>query len=307
MPTTEFDIFVFWFTGLVLVLNIIFFFRLTFLPFARFVGGVEMILKKLLPFIIVSVLLLLAFVYGFWINKNDECDTFRDCIFWALGNFISNSIESRELDDHPQGMVLEFFFMFAILIVLLNVVIAIVSDAWEASTDKSTQLFWKFRLEKIHWLGFVENLWSHSNCSSINMCWVDNMWTSFGSSDISFWEQAPYNLVTKKIHYDRPPSAFGKKMIEQINSVKSLHSDLYWAKSEKSGELTWIEKFVIVLKWLGTCVGYGALVVLGFITGGLLWPKKFRLAVLTSEYFHNHESNSKNGNDMRERADSIVD
>ena len=67
-------------TGFVLVLVVISFFRSAFLPFARFVGGVILIVKMVIPFLIVSVLLICAFLYGFYMTKHAYCDTFVGCI-----------------------------------------------------------------------------------------------------------------------------------------------------------------------------------------------------------------------------------
>lgn len=263
-------------TGFVLILNFILYCRATFLPFARFVGGVEMILKKLLPFIIVSLLLLLAFAYSFWIINHDKCTTLEECFSWTIG-----SIFNFELEDGDYVALL-FLFMFIILMVLLNVVIAIVSDAWTISADQSTQFFWKFRLEKMFTLGYLD---TYNGQSFAGLHIIDSIrYIPVGSSDVSFWKQAPYNSVTTKKHYDNPK--LNPKHEEMINTAKSLRSDLYWAKEEKGQgkELTWSETFYVFSRWVAVCFIYISLIVMGCATFGLCWPKRFRIAVTSLKY-----------------------
>jgi ankyrin repeat protein len=52
-------------TGILLILQFIFYLRATFLPFATFVGGLLQIFNDLVPFYVVSFLLLLAFTFAF--------------------------------------------------------------------------------------------------------------------------------------------------------------------------------------------------------------------------------------------------
>jgi len=278
-PSLDIPPTIFCITGFVLVLNIIFYFRATFLPFATFVGGLVAILFKLMPFIIVSLLLLLAFVYSYWIT-NDLCPSFMDCLLLTV-----TTIFTFEFDGG--NYAIELLFMLIILMVLLNVVIAIVCDAWGSSSDLSTQLFWKYRLETIYENWYTEQILTYTRVNisakivDTTMRRIDSLWnTSYGSKDASFWEQAPYNIVTKKEHYDEPYEYFNPEQTREINLVKSLHTDLYWAKKGKGGKLTGFEKFAIVFRWLTSCIFYSFLVILGLVTGGLFWPEKFRLSLL---------------------------
>jgi hypothetical protein len=126
--------------GALLIAQFTFFLRSTFLPFARFVGGLTTIFATLIPFFIVSALLLLAFAYGFFIQgDNDACPNITECYAWTLGGFFSGSDETNT--------VLDVLFGVIAIVVLLNVVIAIVSEAWETAQERALNLFWKFRLE----------------------------------------------------------------------------------------------------------------------------------------------------------------
>jgi hypothetical protein len=84
--------------------------------------------------------LLLAFAYGFFIQGDiDACPNITECYAWTLGGFFSGSEETNT--------VLDVLFGVIAIVVLLNVVIAIVSEAWETAQERALNLFWKFRLE----------------------------------------------------------------------------------------------------------------------------------------------------------------
>ena len=126
-------------TGALMVVQMTFFLRATFLPFARFVGGLITIFSTLVPFFIVASLMLLAFAYGFMI-QDDICNqNLWECYTFTLQGFFSG------FDDTDD--ILDVLFGFIAIIVLLNVVIAIVSDTWQSADQKAISLFWKFRLE----------------------------------------------------------------------------------------------------------------------------------------------------------------
>ena len=126
-------------SGALLIIQLTFFLRATFLPFARFVGGLTSIFSTLVPFFIISNLLLLTFAYGFFIQGNERCPNLLSCYGWTLQGFFSGSDDT---DD-----ALDVFFGFIAIVVLLNVVIAIVSESWENAADRAIGLFWRFRLE----------------------------------------------------------------------------------------------------------------------------------------------------------------
>lgn len=72
-------------TGTMLIIQITYFLRSTFLPFSRFVGGVLLIFKTLIPFFIVSMLLLLAFAYNSLVwGEGENCSTLVKCFLKAL-------------------------------------------------------------------------------------------------------------------------------------------------------------------------------------------------------------------------------
>ena len=166
--------------------------------------------------------------------------------------------------------------MISILMVLLNVDIVIVGDAWQSSADQSTRFFWKFRLNKISTLEYAETLCRRSNDPSFTRPHsIDSIWnTPYGNNDVSFWKLPPYNSVRLEDYYDRLYDHFNPKYAEKINMTKSLQSDLYWANMKKGNELTWFEAFVTFSHWLAACALYLFLVVLGVYNVWFVLAKK---------------------------------
>ena len=62
----------FTFTGILLIVQFIFYLRATFLPFAMFVGGLLQIFSDLVPFYVISFLVLLAFSFAFVMMESYE-------------------------------------------------------------------------------------------------------------------------------------------------------------------------------------------------------------------------------------------
>jgi len=179
-----------------------------------------------------------------------------------------------------------------VAIILLNIVIAIVCEAWGTATERSTLLFWKFRLEKIKEVYFAEKLRNYFPTFpkfrriTRYIDGVENM--SYGD-DIP-WTKAPFHHIKTKDHYDKPRYYFDADLANTILKVKSLQADLYWndidAKSDdmdaggKYTSFISFDKFTLILKWLGAGIFYMILIILGIPTAGLLWPKNFRSGVL---------------------------
>jgi ankyrin repeat protein len=99
-------------TGVLLLLQFIFIVRTTFLPFARFVAGLFQITVALLPFVVVSALLLLAFTYSFLIRKYEGCsEGFAPCFYFTLYGFFYG------IDD-PTNNILDVVFGVIAVVIL---------------------------------------------------------------------------------------------------------------------------------------------------------------------------------------------
>jgi len=266
-------------TGFTVVFQLIIFLRTTILPFARFVGGLLIIMKKLIPFVVVAMLLIWAFIHAIWITGLED----------EPNLYLSFRETYKDVFDFsPENLNgFEVLFSVLVIIVLLNVLIAIVGEAWESAAYKSSSLFWKYRLEKIYQLRYVlkirersENPFSDTSTIFDAMLHkIDNLSDVSYGGDIS-WTVEPYHILKVKDHYDNPHKYFYPDQAKIILHAHSLQGDLYWAKIDNN-DLTFYGKISIILKWLGYLIFYSALVILGVPVFGIIWPKKVRVAMLT--------------------------
>jgi len=270
-------------TGLFVVMQFILILRNTIQPFARFVGGLLLIVKQLVPFIVVNLLVLWFFVYAWWIKEsvrgsaNNTIKLRFQESFMLIFDFSERDSDNSDADTIG---LLHILFALLIIIVLFNILIAIVGEAWQSSDQISNGLFWKYRLEKIKELRYAtkyQRRFVDSRFSKL-MEKIDNIrYISYGS-DIS-WNKSPYHLVDTRDHYENPQNYFGAEQSKVIHDARSLNATMYW--EEMSGDVTSWRKAMILLGWFGSLIRYGMLVILGFPTLGILWPKKFRASLLS--------------------------
>ena len=175
-------------TGLVWFNNLEFL-RKTFLPFSIFVNGLITIIWDLIPFLIVSSIVLLAFsqMYHIISLAKGICDevplddeslhfcTSGRAIFSTYAMFVAG-IETQDFGSQtPMEIVSMILFGFIVVVILLNVVIAIVSKSWGKVTKKGRQVFWEYRLiyyqDVKNYNGFFpKNKWAQT----VNKC-IDNV------------------------------------------------------------------------------------------------------------------------------------
>jgi len=272
-------------TNFFVIAQVIIYLKSTFLPFARFVGGLLMIIRKLMAFLVVSLLLILAFAYAFWIKDsgNVTCPDIRTCL---------KATYAKLFDYSPEELgFTEIIFGILILIVLLNVVIAIVGEAWTAAAEESTHMFWKFRLDKISQLRCGAQVW-HVKIFSPLMDKIDNL-ESISYADNFSWTKPPFSILETYDQYNNPSKYFCDDLSLKIIDAHSLQADMYWyqVETEKNKEKIDLKDHVsdgipgsrisLLLKWLGYCLFYSILVVLGLPLCGIIWPKKFRAGLLS--------------------------
>lgn len=122
------------------------------------------------------------------------------------------------------------------------------------------------------------------------MHFIDNQIGISYQNDIS-WTKTPFNLVTERAQYENPQKYFSSDVTEIILAAKSLSADLYWAEmdarnngteeTDGDGQLKSRAKLVYIFKWFGSCALYVFLIIIGFVTGGIFWPRNFRSGVLS--------------------------
>lgn len=276
-------------TSTMAILQLTFFLRTTFVPFARFVGGLTLIFQTLIPFFIVSGLLLLAFAYGFRVSHNDAgclanceedaCDMCQASLgqwyYWVLGGFFSGA-------DSTDSPTLDLLFGVTAIIILLNVVIAIVSDAWEVSSLQSQALFWKFRLEFLsesRLFTYMEKRTCKGSHFARLSQFIDQI-PDIKIADDAPWAQKPLSVMKSKEEYYRPEDYFKSDLARKIRKGHSLRAEMYWIKMD-GGNATFCLKCTAIMKWLLLSVLYCLLIMLGMLTGGWFWPKNFRRRVLS--------------------------
>jgi len=259
-------------TGAFLIVQCTSFLRSTFLPFARFVGGLLLIFNTLIPFFIVSLLLLLAFAYAFRVWGQADCHSLGRCYYAVLQGFFSGTDETSNAID--------VLFGFVAIIILLNVVIAIVDEAWGSAAEHATQLYWDFRLDFLSGVRYfsvlTEKVCPGGLLDTLGTL-IDKMENVNYGDDIG-WSKPPYNEVKTKAQYDRPYEWFVPDLAKQVMRTHSLQADLYWSKIKGREEkyslarITCI-RFIVILKCLISLVVYFVLIILGIFTAGFFWPK----------------------------------
>ena len=304
-------------TGIMLIISFIFFCRSTFLPFARFVGGVFLIVTTLVPFFTISLLLLLVFTYSFRIagDHEEECKTFQLCYMFTLQGFFSGSDDTKD--------ILDVFFGVVAIVILLNVVVAIVGDGWDVATERASSMYWSFRvsylLESRIFSVIQKNFMNHDFVNKL-IGMIDGV-PNIEFVDSIVWSKGVYCQVTTRDQYERPSRYFDADVASKIMRARSLQADLRWAQMEseqrtkeklrindkirvhqetteeqgkKDFELTEDEKLMskkvsngkvlalhALLKFLKECFIYTILIALGIPFGGWFWPVNFRKGVLS--------------------------
>jgi len=253
-----------------------------------------------MAFIVISLLVLYVFAYQYMIddygndvdkdnstvtNGDSNSDSDSGCHFKVTCNLklvIISLFDFSPPGDAPISLI-EIMFGVLVVIVLLNVVIAIIDEAWTSAAEKSTRMFWLFRLEKISQLRYAIKVRDNFCASCIYyrtlLMKIDSVENIKYGGDVS-WTKPPYHILTMKDHYDNPNTYFNPEDSLKIIEAHSLQADMYWAKMENN-KLTFIGRSIILLKWLGLCLLYAILIVLGIPLCGIIWPKQFRAGVLS--------------------------
>lgn len=110
----------------------------------------------LVPFLVISVITLFAFAYMYYVQDYAEpatYDPFEHNADWPYKSmstsFLTVYSPFAEGPEGNTGGALDFLFGIVIVIVLLNVVIAVVSEAWVEATKEANDAFWSYRLDLI--------------------------------------------------------------------------------------------------------------------------------------------------------------
>lgn len=264
-------------TGILLVTNVIFSLRTTFLPFALFATGIMNILKTLVPFFSTSLLILVAFaekyrVDVFFVDNtwaedsfHSQCtESFQACILAVVQGFFGGPEKTAGVTD--------IFYGILVAIVLLNVVIAIVSDSWEESKAVASTAFWQSRVNLLSESGYISI--PPSRGASV-FSWIDSLkWTPL-NDQISWTKDEPYKFVLSQEEYENPLRHFTEETAELIDQARSLDSTLYWIKQQHPTDGFVMLQLRLIRPCTSWCLQNATFlifVILGTLTLGLLWP-----------------------------------
>mmetsp|Transcript_18684 Transcript_18684/g.27676 ORF Transcript_18684/g.27676 Transcript_18684/m.27676 type:complete len:1350 (+) Transcript_18684:52-4101(+) len=303
-----------------LIVNFIVSLRSVFLPFARFVGGLQIIFYTLFPFFIVTAAILIAFSatyrFEFKINNDDEImavatkdtdvesleyhciQSFELCLTKTLQAFFSGGDVDNWLD---------IVFGIVAIIILLNVVIAIVSDAWEDARDRATDIYWRGRITFLsETSAVIQAPQNWRLLSFINSCFkslfqrIDNMQRiSLEEPNFDWSKDYPYCLVTNKLEYGNPDHYLQEADAREIKNMKTFKSDLHWLKDSINRSAGLMAKdangkvenlSIVKIQWFYACLWckwfwltgwYAVCIVIGLPCFGIWWPRPFRKYILS--------------------------
>ena len=300
--------------GTFVVVGFILFLRSTFVSFATFVRGLievrcvwcrmlskpathspdhtllsTQILTTLFTFAVVTALLLLSFAYAFFVEQRLDGD---GAVIRDLGKAYLYTLEGFFSGPNATQNIIDIIFGVIAVIVLLNVVIAIVSNAWDKAGEQAGIVFWNYRLTFLahHETAFgpLQELCEHKFRMDGNdrisrfLRWIDST-KDIRIRDPVKWSAKPFDLVTGYEEYLKPDLYFSADVAELISNSRSLQGEIFWMLLEKPDNKS-VSTMVVVGNWVGEAAFYGLLIVLGLPTLGILWPQRFRSALLGSNY-----------------------
>lgn len=210
--------------------------------------------------------------------KCDELSSFPFCDMWTsflrVYTMLLGEVTEGDFPDSAVAIAMFIVFMFLVVILLANVLIAIVTDSYKVIQDQRAAIvFWTNRLD------FVAEMDAIANGP-----WKSKVKRSFG------WEGEGDDDQPMSKEGGACTKVFGKESWKRLmdlfedeidDSVVSLEYFLYTL-------LRVTVAVVVVPAWL--C--------LGIVTAGWLWPPQIREAVFTSSVFK-HTNDSEREDELR--------
>ena len=272
--------------------------RNVMIDFAVFVGGVFYVIRRLAAFLTALGIILIAFAQMFFTvyqqsdyclyqpnnslpwpiileyTKCDNNEIHPYCTFWnsffIVYNMLLGEVYDRQYLNSGVAIFLFIVFMFLVVILLGNVLIAIVTDSYKVVQDQRAAIvFWTNRLDFIAEMdGITNGPWMRRLRKAIGC----------GSGDSS----------TAK--YQCSEATFGKEMWKTMMDlfIDDVEEGIFSLEFVAYTALRILAVFIVPL-WL----------VLGIFTVGWLWPPQVREAVFTSAVFK-HSSDSEKQNELRQ-------
>jgi len=196
----DFDVRIIMATGCLQSLSFLSYLKKTFFPFSKFVSGIVKIIWAVLPFVVVSGVTLFTFGFMYFVQ-----DKGKQMEAEELASQPTN-LTSEELASQPTNLTssfetvvdavaggveetssgLDYFFGIIVLVVLLNVVIAVVSEEWEHAVAEANASFWRYRLDLIieKTRGWSEDSKFRKNIREMGRTDLDNFFINHNSDTV---------------------------------------------------------------------------------------------------------------------------
>jgi hypothetical protein len=275
---------------IVLWLKVLAFLRNMLIDFAVFAGGVFYVFRRLVAFLTALMIILIGFSQMFvtvfqqtdycidFVNvTKSECPTDENketrpfCNYWT--SFLSvYTMLLGEVDEtfFETSRVATFFFiifMFLVVILLANVLIAIVTDSYKVIQDERAAIvFWTNRLD------FVAEMDAIANGP-----WKHNIRKFFGAKDTSD-------------HNGHVDVSFGKEFWKRLMDLFEDEVDDNFMSVE-----FWAYIFLRVVAFVFIIPAW---IALGIFSAGWLWPPQLREYIFTSTV-SKHSSESEREDELR--------
>jgi hypothetical protein len=283
-------------SSIVLWSKLLAYLRNMLIDFAVFAGGVFYVVQRLAAFLMALGVILIAFAQMFYTvfqqtkycNEQPNNELSQDeillatscdanmvqpyCNFWdsflSVYTMLLGEVDENDFEDSGVATALFIIFMFLVVILLANVLIAIVTDSYKVIQDQRAAIvFWTNRLD------FVSEMDAVANGP-----WKSRLKTAVGLGG------------TNSSQSSRSQAVFGKDMWKQIMDlfVDDVEEGYFSVDFFAYVFLRLLAAVFIIPLWL----------VLGIFTAGWLWPPQVREAVFTSTVLK-HSSDTEKEDEMR--------
>lgn len=267
------------------------------IDFAVFAGGVFHVMRRLAAFLVCLTIILVAFSRMFYtlyqnteycaVNSEDEPTEEEILLLISCGNLEVNQwcngwdsflsvytmllgeVDETQFQGNPTATVLFVLFMFLVVILLANVLIAIVTDSYKVIQDQRAAIvFWTNRLNFIAQMDAIAN----------------GPWRTLLRKALGLQEKS------QQLDSDAWTNVLGKRYWRSL-------MDLY--EDDIHANVLSFEYFAVTLvRMMVTVFIIPAWILLGLITLGWLWPPQIREYFFTSA-ISKHSSETAKEEELR--------
>ena len=273
------------------------------IDFAVFSGGVFYVVRRLAAFLMALIIILVAFSRMFFtlFRQTDYCiDEPNESLsqeeffanlrcednqirpwcsdyssFVAVYTMMLGEVDENQFNKDIYARLLFSIFMFLVVILLANVLIAIVTDSYKVIQDQRAAIvFWTNRLDFIALMDAIAN-----------GPWKAKAKKFFGFDP----DDTNPSPITRFIHID---SSFGKEFWKRL-------MDLFEDDIEE-GVVSFEFLAYTILRVLTAVIIIPFWIFVGLITAGWLWPPQVREGVFTSAV-NKHASDAEHEDELRKQ------